>query len=185
MARSDAFPVVPIKMKHGSMNVSNVKTKHMKIPQAAIILGLAVLAADVALGAELDPRLRACTTLGNDFERLACYDRTMEQLVTGTDDTGTTVTAQDVFGMEKGAQPTVKTPPREDIRSIAAVVREIRELKDGTRLIELENGQVWRQSDTKRISLMSGDNVTITRAALGSFKLVTSGGSFVRVQRVR
>ena len=126
--------------------------------------------------------LKTCVELHNDFERLACYDRAVEQLNEAEGTLGT-VSAEDVFGMIKGAEP--QAQPREQLQSITATVSKIRDAADGTRLIELENGQIWRQADSKQLRLESGESVTISRGALGSFKLATSRGRFIRVQRIQ
>ena len=39
----------------------------------------------------------------------------------------------------------------------------------GEQIITLDNGQVWRQTDSVRLKLVEGQSVTIKRGALGSF----------------
>lgn len=163
------------------------------VRQSAVIVRLFALALVVApwtpTGAQGSAEsvvaiLKTCVELQNDFERLACYDKATEKL-NGAEGTLGAVSAEDVFGMIKGGEPKPEAQPREQLQSITAAVSNIRTAADGTRLIELENGQIWRQSDGKQLRLESGESVTISRGVLGSFKLSTRRGQFVRVQRMQ
>ncbi|MFQ5548796.1 MAG: hypothetical protein ACE5FV_10920 [Woeseia sp.] len=52
-------------------------------------------------------------------------------------------------------------------------------------VITLDNGQVWRQTDASRLRLAKDDQVTIERAAFGSFRLKKVGRStMMRVKRI-
>jgi septal ring-binding cell division protein DamX len=59
----------------------------------------------------------------------------------------------------------------------------------GTYLITLDNGQVWRHDQGSMASYLTpGEAVTITRASMGSYRLTLDSGSkknWVRVTRVR
>lgn len=50
---------------------------------------------------------------------------------------------------------------------------------------ELDNGQIWEQSETARLSVMPQDEVTIRHGVLGSFFLKSAEGISVRVHRVK
>lgn len=55
----------------------------------------------------------------------------------------------------------------------------------GERVITLDNGQVWLQTEvTVRGPLKAGDTVRIRKAALSSFQLVTPGRVALRVRRL-
>jgi hypothetical protein len=57
---------------------------------------------------------------------------------------------------------------------------------DGRGVFTLDNGQVWRQvNSTGEMLIRSGDPVTISRAALGSFWLQTQSGRGCKVSRLR
>ena len=65
-------------------------------------------------------------------------------------------------------------------------MKTVRQVGRDALVIELENGQVWQQSRIDIVlGLEPGDEVTIARAALGSFRLKTPTGSYARVVRVR
>jgi hypothetical protein len=59
----------------------------------------------------------------------------------------------------------------------------------GTYLVTLDNGQVWRHEEGSRVDYLKvGAAVTISRAALGSYRLTLDDGNarnWVRVTRVR
>jgi hypothetical protein len=53
-------------------------------------------------------------------------------------------------------------------------------------VVTLADGQVWAQLDPDtRAKLKVGDTVTIRRAALGSYLLVTPSGMATRVKRLK
>jgi hypothetical protein len=53
--------------------------------------------------------------------------------------------------------------------------------------VKLENDQVWEQAEivTTKARLKPGDVVTIRKAALGSYTLLTPSRMVIRVRRVR
>lgn len=146
----------------------------------------AVLAAAAALGsaaamAQVDPAIKACATLRNDSERLTCYDRTVARL--SGDANAKALTAQDLFGLD--SQSTAAASGREEIPAIEAQVKELRHSADGKVVIELDNGQVWKQDDSRDLLLKTGDAVTIMRGALNSFKISAPSKRFARVRRLQ
>jgi hypothetical protein len=88
------------------------------------------------------------------------------------------------------AGATAETPPPsaqepESIDEITAQVASMQTLARGERVITLDNGQVWQTVDTNELLLKAGDSVTISRAALGTFRLATSSHRTARVKRLR
>lgn len=160
-----------------------VMTSNANLIRAFVAIATAFVCT-AAAAAQVDPAIKACATLRNDPERLACYDRTVAQLSGDAD--AKPLTPQDLFGIE-AASSTASTaaPAREEIPSITAQVSQLRQASDGSLVIELDNGQVWKQEDSKSLLLKIGDAVTITRAALKSFKLSAPGSRFARVRRLR
>ena len=85
-------------------------------------------------------------------------------------------------GTPAGEQP-VK---REELAQISGKVTSLRQTADGIMLLELDNGQVWRQQDSAvKLLINNGDTVTIGRAALGTFRIADKTGRFARFRRVR
>jgi hypothetical protein len=141
-----------------------------------------------AHGAErLPATLEACAALSRDTERLACYDRAVADLKAGKTDAP--VSAENMFGAtpETAAEsPESRGIKREELRQISGIVTSVRPVNDGMILIELDNGQVWRQQDSDtRLMVATGDRVTVVRASMGTFRIADKTGRFARFKRVR
>jgi hypothetical protein len=115
----------------------------------------ALLAIGIAHADAVPPALRACAKVQESSERLTCYDQAMERL--------------------SSPEPT----------SMSAHVTALSRDAAGALLINLDNGQQWLQiSGTSSPLLEVGHEVTITRAALNSFRLSTPSGRVLKVRRV-
>ncbi len=78
-------------------------------------------------------------------------------------------------------QPTL--PPK--LENITGTVTELHRDANGEFVVTLDNSQVWRQIELdSRAWPEKGDTVTIRRAALGSFLLVTPDHRATRVHRI-
>ena len=153
-----------------------------------------------------------CAAVDDPAERLACYDETFprpgapdgveQQAVAPVAEPTEIPQPRDIpvvpeaaegpelvekFGLTE-AQLQARDPerPREErVDRIEATVVGIRHRASGERLVTLDNGQVWLQTEiTVRGHLAEGDQVVIRRAALGSFQLVTPGRVALRVRRI-
>lgn len=79
-----------------------------------------------------------------------------------------------------------KEPRVPSLTVIAATVVQLSVRRNGRFIVTLDNGTVWSQSQNKsdvRVSI--GDNITLQKASLGSYLLVTSDGVSTRVKRDR
>lgn len=156
----------------------------------------------------------ACVTVDDPSARLACYDKAFgrvslpaasvaaPQVTAGA---GTPVSSPPTVGASAAAAAAVpKSDPIADFglsekaklakdpakaaehpQSITAQVASVRALKYGELVVTLDNGQVWQQIEAQRSAVVrAGDTVTIRRAVLGSFTLVTKGGIATKVRRV-
>ena len=82
---------------------------------------------------------------------------------------------------EKGINPAEAKPPPELTAHLASVSRN----SAGRAVFTLDNGQVWRQSETRAsFEARAGDAVKISRGAMGSFWLSTDTHNCTRVERV-
>lgn len=136
----------------------------------------------------LPTHLQPCVSLQRDSERLVCYDKAVAILLSG-DESAKPVSAENMFGANT-AIPRTETErqhvKREELSQITGTVTSLRHIDDGMIVIELDNGQVWRQQDNQvRLTMNSGDAVTITRASLGTFRIADKTGRFSRFKRVR
>ncbi|HUQ11877.1 MAG TPA: hypothetical protein VM146_16300 [Steroidobacteraceae bacterium] len=108
-----------------------------------------------------------CTSVQDDAERLACYDRTFG-----------TPTAP-----KPQADPPAK-PPEAVPEKFSAVVSKI-EWRNGVFVLTLDNGQVWIQSERdSRVQIEAGETVSIRKASLGSFLLSSKQGLGARVRQL-
>jgi hypothetical protein len=135
----------------------------------------------------LPASLEACAELPRDSERLACYDQAVAALKTGK--TASPVSAENMFGATRDTatgSPDLEGVKREELKQISGIVTSLRRMNDGMILIELDNGQVWRQQDSEtRMMVATGDRVTIVRASMGTFRIADKTGRFARFKRVR
>ncbi|MFI2810738.1 MULTISPECIES: hypothetical protein [Microbulbifer] len=135
------------------------------------LLALLALCPALAQADPLPQQLRDCAGIEADAERLACFDR-----VAGSLDE----LARKNFGKEQEAAT------REAPESIVATIEKVEEGAYGKHIFYLENGQVWRQNDSKFVSWEAGQQVEVDRGLFGSFFMRDAdGGRSIRVKRVR
>lgn len=144
----------------------------------------------------------ACRTIPESTERLACFDSAVAVLfekqqagqVQTIDSAAIEQIERESFGFALPSLPSLFTrnsssdTRRENVSEIMEPVRSAR-LHNITRkaVITLENGQVWEQIDTTRVSsaaLRRASEARIRRAALGSFLISIDGNLAFRARRV-
>ena len=92
---------------------------------------------------------------------------------------------KNIFGqgeteLRKAVQEATDT---KEIDRIEAIVVEVHKSASGKAVITLDNGQVWKQSDSSRARLSVNDKVTIRRRSFGSYSLYSTKTS-IRVKRI-
>ncbi|MBE0360932.1 MULTISPECIES: hypothetical protein [Pseudoalteromonas] len=159
---------------------------------------LALLSIPVAHADEINLQaLQACTFIENDFNRLLCYDNVMAgkplskpaaatqslqntSPVPVTAIANTTKIKNEDFGLEH------KEIAKENDDKITAAVSSIKEAPYGELIINLENGQQWRQIGSDSMRLEKTDTVVISRGVFNSFLLVKYGQKrSIRVKRTK
>lgn len=128
-----------------------------------------------------------CAGVAEPAARLACYDRAFPPPPEVNEVAA--AKAQGEFGLDK---------PRESLRNPGQTVEqadpdriESRVVKvdyahNGQRSFSLENGQVWRQTESRSTGhVRAGDTVQVRKALLGSYMLMTPDGVGLRVSRAR
>lgn len=131
-------------------------------------------------------RIEACLTIEQADARVACYDDLARDLI-GAEPTAKRVDEKTLFG--RGPAESSKHLQTElgvqDLEQIVSGVTRVAEGPYGKLVIELDNGQVWRQLDSARLPLDTGESVQIRKAGLGSFLLEKATGSrTIRVRRI-
>jgi hypothetical protein len=160
----------------------------MLISRQALMVAFALAAfARNAVADVVPPALLSCASVKKSSERLACYDQTIERL---SSDSASAVTpersAEAMFGAHAAAgRSSAPAVEREELTSVSAHVTALRHDPSGALLIDLDNGQQWRQTSGSSSPLLEvGHEVTITRAALNSFRMSTPSGRTLKVKRV-
>jgi hypothetical protein len=151
---------------------------------AVLATGAAHAATDV-----VPPALRACAGVKKNSERLACYDQAIERLSSNSAaaDGAPERSAEAIFGVSTArSKDPAATIEREELTSVSAHVTALSRDGSGALVIDLDNGQQWRQTSGTRSPLLEvGHEVTITRAALNSFRMSTPSGRALKVKRVQ
>ena len=183
------------------------------MPCSRLLQVFMLLAANLAVtvDAACVDDVQRCAKLTDDRARLECYDEVARRLA-GTNAqpladasaaaSGTATTANRPsspshvtappaakpgadFGLSEAAKQ-ARDPEKAKQDSISAEVATIARRLTGEMVVTLADGQVWAQLDPDtRAKIKVGDTVTIRRAALGSYLLVTPSGMATRVKRLK
>lgn len=175
----------------------------------------AACAAFAGLGAASDVRttledINKCTGITDPAQRLACYDgaapKVRAALDVATDEDRVTLFGLDLFGDGGGIGGSNEATRPEDfgkrdlpkvetvqsggvISEITVALADTGKNNAGREVYILDNGQVWRQKETKDMKLprkVEGLRVKIRQGALGSYYLSREGQSTsVPVERVK
>jgi hypothetical protein len=128
-----------------------------------------------------------CALHIDDAQRLGCYDAEYGKPVPAPARSGAIaapsappVAAPAVIGKPEVAKSKAPVP-----KSFTASIKSLALLHDGRFKATFDSGQVWTQIEPdKAVILMVGDQVTVKKAMLGSFMLVTPAGILTRVKQV-
>ena len=135
----------------------------------------------------LPGHLAACVPLRRDSERLACFDKAVAELQNDTK--APPPSAENMFGANSvinAASGENQPTRREELQQITGQVTSLRHVDDGMIIIDLDNGQSWRQQDREVVLMIAaGDSVTVMRASLGTFRIADKRGRSARFKRVR
>ncbi len=185
------------------MSSSSRRVTRLYLPWVALTLALPVQAAEP----------QRCATIVEDSARLACYDAVFgsparpaaaspRQEIPASAATAapgaavaaagttaaaaSTATPDDQFGLAPAQVKKKPEPAPEPAapESIESVLKELTKRRTGELIYTLENGQRWIQVEADSAGkLAPGAVVTIRKASMGSFKLV-SGDVATRVRRI-
>jgi hypothetical protein len=153
---------------------------------AAVVLGMA--AAPTRAADAVPPSLIACASVKKNSERLACYDQAIARLASDSSAAAAPErSAEAMFGAHATAsRDSAQSAEREELAAVSARVTALRQEASGALVIDLDNGQQWRQTSGSSSPLLEiGHEVTITRAALNSFRMSTPSGRALKVKRVQ
>ena len=170
------------RLQSGSRRVHRIG-KRMAVV-AFVVAASVSAAAPAAAATELPASIARCAEVSDNLERLTCYDRQNppRQASVPLAPEASFGENPDLKRKKIAKDPTL---PREPDRITTKVVRVI-EPRGGEMQFELENGQVWQQTEHRlEVIAEAGDEITITRGALGSFFLVGKSRLSTRVKRMK
>lgn len=178
------------------------------LPPARRLLALTLASAfspTVAVAQPAPPAERAtalkaladCQAVADGGIRLACFDAAAAQLASAEqagdvlvlDRVEVRTAKRDAFGLRLpslGLFDRAAVEKLEEVESVSSTVAGA--LRDGLGawLVTLENGQVWRQTDSMRLRrIRRGDEATVRRGALGGYFLKIGSQAAVRADRQR
>ncbi len=177
-------------------------------PTLTLLLAAATIPAWPAGRAAPGPDdLLACAALQDSSARLACFDNAVAPLV-----------ASRPVRPPAPTQPESRTPPApkaqpdpvpapttrfgeeqldakqrqqdaDEAQTLHARIAELKSASSGRYLVVLDNGQVWRHEDAYLGGfLKQGEAITISKGAMGSYRLTRDAGqskNWIRVTRVQ
>ena len=168
--------------------------------------GLLIAICCLSSGVSAQSDLGSCRQLTDNLERVACYDLIVDQMQqsqtmplrsdeltraqsnrkpeessrfveSGADQLKSESKTTSAFGLP---------PEKRDLSTTQrSSVSRIDKNAHGKLVVHLANGQVWRQLDSSRLPVRSGEDVVIRSASLGSHLLEKASGSRkIRVKRI-
>ncbi|MEZ9196949.1 hypothetical protein [Shewanella sp. 10N.286.54.B9] len=169
-------------------------------PQLLLITTATILLSSFA-HASVESQLSTCAAVQDKLERLICYDNLANSLPTRSPNsqvpTTETVAVASSTAVVTSAASTQKNAVEEfgnlekskeeqAIDTIHLTVSKVKKDAYGALKIEFTNGQVWKQTDSRRFKLKPEQAVFIKTAALGSFTLgIEDRNTTIRVKRLK
>ena len=133
-------------------------------------------------------QLTQCRSIQDDAQRLVCFDEASAPFVSGDivvmDRNQVRETNRNLFGFS-GPQLDLFGNGSEQVDTITATLSEARQTGTGPWILTLSDGSVWMQTDSdhQRLRFRPGLEVTVRRAAFGSYLLRAGSLRSIRVER--
>lgn len=136
--------------------------------------------------------LNECREIGQDGERLACFDRAVASILARQENGELKVvraeeireTRRGLFGFSTPKTGLFASNDEADDK-LQSRITGVRQLRSDYWEITIAEGSVWRASDTpRRFKPRVGDAVELERAALGSYWLRLNGTLGVKARRI-
>ncbi|WOT04825.1 hypothetical protein [Shewanella youngdeokensis] len=159
----------------------------MSKPSLLLLTTVSMLLPAIA-NASIETKLTQCAAVSDKLERLICYDKLSATLskpgkhhaAPKASAAATTPDARDADEFGK-----IKKDKNPD-QSIKLTVSKVSKDPYGALKIEFDNGQIWKQTDSRSFKLKAKQEVFIKKAALGSYMLGTENrNTTIRVKRLK
>jgi len=132
--------------------------------------------AELTIAQTTEERLIECASVVDEQQRLSCFEdlaRGVMSMATSDDNPG------QEFGLEhkemKKDLPEIKQENGKELRKNAY----------GAMILMLDSGQVWEQTETKKIISHNGDAVVIERGSMSAFYRTAKVNKRIRVARIK
>lgn len=151
-------------------------------------LVMLALFAPALYAADLSQQLEQCRSLGNDLQRLVCYDKmntaaagAYVKAISNSENTVQTVNVAPVapaastkeeFGLERKVEAAKEET---EIQNLELVLQSVESNRQGMMVFTFDNGQVWRQTSKDIFTATPGSTYIIERGLLGSFFMNKEG----------
>ena len=158
---------------------------------------LLILVSPSGVATTLLDKLSLCAKSDDNLQRLACYDAVVDKNINNQSEphevkhrvpVNVATTEKENSDNQQQAKFGQENKQRSEslINQIQAAVIKIKKAPYGKLVITLDNGQVWRQTDSTLLRLRDGDVVIIERGALDSFFIgKESANKRIRAKRVK
>ncbi len=123
---------------------------------------------------ELQKDLLRCESIRDSNARLTCYDELANRVREPASER-----SKEEFGLSAA-----KRAPLDEVNTINEKIVALGRSRNGKPTLELSNGQVWELDGSDPL-LDAGQAITIKRAAMSSFLLVTQQKRTYRARRLR
>lgn len=145
--------------------------------------------------ADIKQELTACASITDKLDRLICFDA-LAQTVKVTSSTTLAVVGSASVAAKPAPVPLATNiedefgnPKKSEVDKVDKIYLEVTSVsKDpyGALKITFSNGQVWKQTDSRRFKVKVDQTVFIEKAALGSFVLgLDDRNTTIRVKRLK
>ena len=145
-------------------------------------------------GSALLKSLAECRAVADSQARLACFDGVTGRLVAAeqagevvvVDRADIRAARRQAFGFSLPSLDIFARGARDpELDRVQLVLSRATRLEDGKWLLRTEEGQVWRQTDDRRLSTSPrpGSRAEVRNAAMGSFFMNIDGQRAIRVRR--
>jgi uncharacterized cupredoxin-like copper-binding protein len=166
-----------------------------------LLLTTASILLSTFANASVETQLSQCAAVPDKLDRLICYDNLSASLatnsVTSVSSAPETITvaasATAVASTTNASKNTVEEfgnikndKAEQEVVVINLTVNKVTKDPYGALKIQFDNGQVWKQTDSRSFKLKPEQQVYIEKAALGSFMLGTKDrNTTIRVKRLK
>jgi len=158
--------------------------RNNKITRVLLILLGSVTS--VVFGSDWQNPISECRQIQQDDKRLACYDKISIKNIKNKAKQATAKVADKPATKVDINEFGLKAKKENEPDAFVATVVKLKKNPYGLFTITLDNGQIWKQIDSRKFRLKVDNKIQIEKGALGSFKLkkVDSNAS-TRVKRVK